>query len=173
MMPVIAKRLGLLPSPVIIVLTVAYAIFGIATSFIFQSVPLEVALNLLLILPVSIIVARISTKSFLATGSLNILLLGTAVLTFGMMALLGGFVSGLEVEKGIVVYVIGAFAAACLHIANAILSYLGSPKRTSKLKLIVGFHYGFICALAAIVVGVTSTSELIDSLGVSGTIGQR
>src|SRR5690242_19917243 len=130
-----SQKIGILSLPLLAGLAVVFGLFGIATTLVFQSVLLEVALNVFLILPVSLIVARISAKSFFLTGSVNVLLLGTAVLVFGVMAVLGGFVSGIGVEEGIAVYVLGAFAAASLHATSALLTYRGSPRRETGLKL--------------------------------------
>ncbi len=97
------RKLGIAPLPIAAILTLAFAVFGIGEELIYQSVLLEVLLNIFLVLAVSIIVARVSVKSFLSTGSVNVLLLGTAVLAFGTMATLGGAVSSIDVNKGIAV----------------------------------------------------------------------
>src|SRR6266567_3948701 len=101
------RKLGIAPLPIAAILTLAFAVFGIGEELIYQSVLLEVLLNVFLVLAVSIIVARVSVKSFLSTGSVNVLLLGTAVLAFGTMATLGGAVSSIDVNKGIAVYSFG------------------------------------------------------------------
>lgn len=168
-----SQKLGILSLPLLAGLAVVFGLFGIAASLVFQSVLLEVVLNLFLILPVSLIVARISAKSFLSTGSVNVLLLGTAVLVFGVMAVLGGLVSGIGVEEGIAVYVLGAFAAASLHAVSALLTYRGSPRREIGLKLRVLASYTGATAFALVMSYIAVVSEIVDRVGISGTLEQR
>src|SRR6266568_1795741 len=82
------RKLGVAPLPVAAILALGFGVFGIGEELIYPSVLLEVILNVFLILAISVVVARISVKSFFSTGSLNVLLLGTAVLAFGTMAFL-------------------------------------------------------------------------------------
>ncbi len=167
------RRLGIAPLPVAAILTLAFAVFGIGEELIYQSVLLEVLLNVFLVLAISIVVARISVKSFLSTGSVNVLLLGTAVLAFGTMATLGGAVSNIDVNKGIAVYSFGALTAGSLHLASAILTYRGSPRRATRLKLRAGACYiGTIVFLTTLSV-LAIESILPASFGEPGSIAQR
>jgi hypothetical protein len=168
-----SQRVGILSLPLLAGLAVIFGLLGIAGSLVFRSVLLEVVLNLFLILPVSLIVARISAKSFLLTGSVNILLLGTAVLVFGVMAVLGGFVSSIGVEEGIAVYTLGAFAAASLHATSASLTYRGSPRRETRLKLRVLTSYIGATIFALLISSLAVVSEVLDKFGITGTLEQR
>ncbi|TMI57241.1 hypothetical protein E6H14_07505 [Candidatus Bathyarchaeota archaeon] len=167
------RKLGVAPLPVAAILTLAFAVFGIGEELIYQSVLLEILLNVFLVLAVSIIVARVSVKSFLSTGSLNVLLLGTAVLAFGTMATLGGAVSSIDVSKGIAVYSFGALTAGSLHLASAILTYRGSPRRNARLKLRAGACYlGTVTFLTTLSI-LAIESLLPASFGQTGSIAQR
>jgi hypothetical protein len=172
-MSVNLRKLGVAPLPIAAALTLAFAVLGIGEELIYQSVVLEVLLNIFLILTISIVVARISVKSFFSTGSVNILLLGTAVLTFGTMATLGGAVSSIDVNRGIAVYGFGAAAAGGLHLSSAILTYRGSPKRTSRLKLRAAACYlgtiGFLTTLSVLAI----ESIIPASFAEPGSIAQR
>jgi hypothetical protein len=167
------RKLGVAPLPVAAALTLAFAVFGIGEEMIYQSVLLEVLLNVFLILAISIVVARISVKSFLSTGSVNVLLLGTAVLAFGTMATLGGAVSSIDVNKGIAVYGFGATTAGGLHVASAILTYRGGPKRTRRLKLRAGACYFGTIAFLTILSVLAIESIIPASFGEPGSITQR
>ncbi len=167
------RKLGIAPLPIAAILTLAFAVFGIGEELIYQSVLLEVLLNIFLVLAVSIIVARVSVKSFLSTGSVNVLLLGTAVLAFGTMATLGGAVSSIDVNKGIAVYSFGALTAGGLHLSSAILTYRGSPKRTERLRLRAGaFYIGTIAFLTTLSV-LAIESILPAGFGEPGSMAQR
>lgn len=167
------RRIGIAPLPLAALLTLTFAVFGVGEALIYQSVLLELSLNIFLILGVAIVVARISLKSFFATGSVNVLLLGTAVLAFGTMATLGGAVSSINVGEGIAVYSIGALTAGGLHLASAILTYHGSPRRSSRLRLRAGASYfgviGFLTILSLLVV----ESVIPADFGQAGSIAQR
>src|SRR2546428_8918771 len=151
------QKLGVVSIPVLATLAATFGVFGIAAGLIFESVLLETILNIGVILSVSLVVARISTKSFLQTGYTNILLLGLAVFEFGFSATLGGFVSSINVSEGIVMYILGALTAACLHFASGLLTYYGSPQRTTRLGLRVGISYTativFVSILAILALG--------------------
>ena len=167
------RRIGIAPLPLAGLLTLTFAVFGVGEALIYQSVLLEIVLSVFLILGVAIVVARISLKSFFATGSVNVLLLGTAVLAFGTMATLGGAVSSINVNEGIAVYSIGALTAGGLHLASAILTYRGSPRRNSRLRLRAGSCYigviGFLSVLSLLVV----ESVIPAGFGQAGSIAQR
>ena len=168
-----SRRIGIAPLPLAMVLTLAFAVFGVGESLIYQSTLLELLLSVFLILGVAIVVARISLKSFFVTGSVNVLLLGTAVLAFGTMSTLGGAVSSIDVNEGIEVYSMGALTAGALHLASAILTYLGSPRRSSRLRLRAGACYigviGFLSILSLLVV----ESIIPAGFGQAGSIAQR
>lgn len=167
------QRIGIVPLPLTAFLTLAFAVFGVGEALIYQSVLLEILLNVFLVLGVAIVVARISLKSFFATGSVNVLLLGTAVLAFGTMATLGGAVSSMDLSEGIAVYSMGALTAGGLHLASAILTYRGSPRRSSRLRLRAGACYigviGFLSILSLLVV----ESVIPVGFGQAGSIAQR
>jgi hypothetical protein len=167
------RRIGIAPLQLAAVLTFVFAVFGVGEALIYQSVFLEILLNAFLVLGVAVVVARISLKSFFATGSVNVLLLGTAVLAFGTMATLGGAVSSIDVNEGIAVYSMGALTAGGLHLSSAILTYTGSPQRNSRLKLRAGACYigviGFLSILSLLVV----ESVIPASFGQAGAIAQR
>ena len=167
------RRIGIAPLPLGAILTLAFALFGVGEAMTYQSVLLELLLSLFLILGVAVVVARISLKSFFATGSVNVLLLGTAVLAFGTMATLGGAVSSIDVSEGIAVYSMGALTAGGLHLASAILTYRGSPRRSSRLRLRAGACYigviGFLSILSLLVI----ESVIPVSFGQAGSLAQR
>src|SRR5215472_9201282 len=109
------RKLGIAPLPVAGFLTFLFAVLGVGEGLAYSSVFLEAGLNVFLILGAAVIVAWISVKSFLSTGAVNVLLLGTAVLAFGTMATLGGAVSSVDASEGIAVYSMGGLIAGGLH----------------------------------------------------------
>src|SRR5438309_11993419 len=109
------QKLGVVSIPVLATLAATFGVFGIAAGLIFESVLLETILNIGVIRSASVVVARISAKSFLQTGSSNVVLVCLAVFVFGFSATLGGFVSSISVSEGIARYERGALLCASLH----------------------------------------------------------
>jgi hypothetical protein len=167
------QKLGVVSIPVLATLSATFGVFGIAAGLIFESVLLETILNIGVILSVSVVVARISAKSFLQTGSTNVLILGLAVFEFGFSATLGGFVSSVSVAEGIAMYEMGALTSASLHFASGILTYRGGPQRTTRLRLRVVVSYTatviFVSVLSLLALGIPSISILAET----GSIYQR
>ena len=167
------RKLGVVPLPIAAILTLGFAVFGIGGGLIYQSVLLEVLLSIFLILTVSIIVARVSVKSFLSTGSVNVLLLGTAVLAFGTMSTLGGVVSSIDVNKGIAVYSLGALTAGGLHLSSAILTFRGGPKRSARLRLRAGACYIGTIAFLTMLSVLAIESVIPAAFGETGSMAQQ
>src|SRR2546430_17071372 len=111
------QKLGVVSIPVLATLAATFGVFGIAAGLIFESVLLETILNIGVILSVSVVAARIWAKSFLQTGSTNVLLLGLAVFEFGFSPTLGGFVSSIRVSDGLAMIAVGALRSAALDFA--------------------------------------------------------
>ncbi len=86
------RKLGIAPLPIAGVLAFLFAVFGIGEELAYSSAVLVVFLNIFVILGAAVIVSWISVKSFLSTGAVSVLLLGTAVLAFGTMAALASIV---------------------------------------------------------------------------------
>ena len=67
----------------------------------------------------------------------------------------------------------GAFTSACLHFASGVLTYRGSPQRTTQLGLRVGVSYVatmiFVSILSILALGIPSISLLAQT----GSIPQR
>jgi hypothetical protein len=160
----VSQKLGIVSVPTIGILAAMFGLFGLAEGIEWQSVVVETILNIGVILSVSLVVARISAKSFLSTGSPNILLLGLAVFEFGFSATLGGFISGININEGLEMYVLGALVSACLHLASAILTYRGSPVRRTRLGLRLWFSYSatvvFVLLLAVLVLNLSFLSPI-------------
>ncbi|HZD12238.1 MAG TPA: hypothetical protein VE177_01800 [Candidatus Binatus sp.] len=155
--------MGVASIPVVAILAIAFGVFGVAAGFTYRSIPLQVGLGVFLILGVSIIIARVSAKSFLATGSSNVLLLGVAVLEFGVIAALGGYVFSQSVDDGVAVYLLGALTAGSVHLVSGYLTYHGSPRRTSHLKNRVVVSYTLAVVFALIL-------AFLSLLGVFGSV---
>jgi hypothetical protein len=148
----VPRKLGLSTPPVLAGLAATLGLFGVGQEIRFYPIALISAIGAS-ILVISVIVAWVSAKSFLQTGSLNLLFLGVAVLAFGAMSILGGVVSSINGSAGGLLYLIGLLIAGGLHIVSAGLTYYGSPRRKSRLGFRIGIAYAstivFLIALSA------------------------
>jgi hypothetical protein len=134
------RKLGLSTPPVLAALAAILGLFGLGQEIRFYPIALISAIGAS-ILVISVIVAWVSAKSFVQTGSLNLLFLGVAVLTFGTMSILGGLVSSINNSAGTFLYLVGLIMAGGLHLVSAGLTYYGSPRRKSSLGFRVGTAY--------------------------------
>ena len=168
-----SQKLGVVSIPLIGTLALAFGLFGLAAWIEYDSVLLKAVLNIFVIFSVSLVVARVSTKSFLITGSSNVLLLGLAVFEFGFVATVGGFVSSINVTDGIAMYVIGALVSSSLHLASAILTYHGSPIRTRRLGLRIWFSYVATILFVFLLAFLTLNTPALTIVGQFGSLAQR
>jgi len=134
------RKLGLSTPPILAGFAAILGLFEIGNGISFYPI-LLISIVGALILVISLLVAWVSARSFLATGSVNMLFLGVAVLAFGSMSILGGLVSTVNPGDGSVVYLVGLLAAGTLHLVSAGLTFYGSPRRKNRLGIQVGTAY--------------------------------
>jgi hypothetical protein len=133
------RKLGVATPPIFIVLA-ALSIIGFGSGPTFYPFLLISVIGLS-ILVISMMIVWVSAKSFLLTGSLNLLFLGLAVFVFGFMSILGELVSDINSTAGTLVYLLGLVMAGILHLVSGVLTYVGSPLRKSRLRLRTGTAY--------------------------------
>ncbi|MDD5169919.1 MAG: hypothetical protein PHN75_13960, partial [Syntrophales bacterium] len=127
------RYLALIPAVILIVLVL---ILGIQASARVMEPPfLFPILNTVFISLVSLVVAGIAMRSYLATGSSTILLLGAGVLMFGT----GSFASGWTISRwganvSSTVHNALLFLAAIFHFAGVVVSSLELPPEGDRLS---------------------------------------
>jgi len=136
------KRLGAVPLPVFIVIIAALFIAQPYTPLVVFEPPLLLPiLNTLFISATSFLVAYISARSYLTSGSLTPLLLGCGVLMFGSTGLLAGWLIGPGGPNvNVTIYNTGALAASIFHAVSGTLALTGVALQVSsfrKLSLIL------------------------------------
>lgn len=161
------KKLGVTTPPLLVATTMALSVFGLGARVVFYPFLLISAIGIG-ILVVSAVVAWVSAKSFLMTGSLNLLFLGLAVLVFGSMSILGGLVSQIDSAAGSLVYLLGLLTAGALHLVSSVLTYVGSPLRKSKLRLRAGVAYS-VAVLFMVVFSAVAIESSIPQVGTTAT----
>jgi hypothetical protein len=169
----VSQKLGFVSVPVIGVLAIVFGVLDLDGGVTFQSSVTEAAIGVGAILSSAVIVARISAKSFLATGSSNLLLLGIAVFEFGLSSTIGGFIRNYSLGAGLQIYVLGAFVSACLHVASGILTFKGSPRVMTRRTFPVWFSYiGTVCFVLLLSI-LALDSTLFSDVGQIGALTQR
>jgi len=111
-------------------------------------------LNTVFIAAVAMAVAYLAARSFIATGSPEILGLGGAVLAFGVGILIYGWFTRAVLEVRLTVYDSTVFMAAVMHLGGVILLKVGLSLFRLKCRQrqgIVLLSYLVICAIIIVV----------------------
>jgi hypothetical protein len=161
------RKLGVATPPILVALAATLSIFGVGAGLTFYPFLLISAVGVT-ILGVSAIVAWVSAKSFLLSGSVNLLFLGLAVLVFGSMSILGGLVSQISSAAGNLVYLLGLLAAGILHLTSGVLTYVGSPQQKGKLRAKAGVAYS-VAVLFMVVFSVLAIELAVPQIGTAVT----
>jgi hypothetical protein len=135
------RKIGITAPPFLVLFAAVLSVFGFETGRTFYPFALIGAIGVC-ILVVSALVAWVSAKSFLLSGSLNLLFLSLAMLTFGTLSILGSLVGEIAPTAGTLVYLVGLLIAGSLHFVSGLLTFVGSPQRKSKLRLRAVVSYG-------------------------------
>jgi hypothetical protein len=137
------RKLGVTTPPALVALAAALSIFGVgAGTTFFPSILIGVIG--IAILGVSLVVAWVSARSFLLTGSINVLFLGVAVLEYGCLSILAGVVTVLNATGGSILYLVGLIIAGTLHLLSGGLTLHGSPQPKKIMRLHVGTAYAVV-----------------------------
>ena len=130
----LTRYLALIPVPVLIVLIIIFGLLHPSAGVIEPSYLFPI-LNTVFLFLVSCVVAYVAMRSYLATGSSPILLLGTGVLVFGT----GSFASGWTIDRwgvnvSATVHNAPLLLAAIFHIAGVIASAKEQPPETDPVR---------------------------------------
>ncbi len=114
------RSLAAIPVPAFIALIATLAILDIRVMFEPSLLPL---LDTVFVSVIAIIVAYLSAKSYLRTGSLSLLLLGSGVLAFGAGNYVVGWLLGAPggAEVGATIHSTGALFGSVFHLVSAVL----------------------------------------------------
>jgi PAS domain S-box-containing protein len=144
----VSLRLGFLPVPLYIALiAILYVALpqALAASLVFDPPVLMLVLNTVLLFGVSVAVAATAMRAYLASGAMNILLLGCGVLALGSAALVGGWVRPLggSASISVAVHNLGVLLAAALHGLSAVLTLVAAEPQGSpgpwRHRLVAGY----------------------------------
>jgi len=130
------RRLGAIPLPVFIAIVASlFTAQPYMPLVVFEPPLLLPILNTLFVSAVSFVVAYITARSYLTSGSLIPLLLGSAVLTFGSTGLVAGWLMGLGGPNvNVTVHNTGALAASIFHAVSATLAFAGATLQVSRFR---------------------------------------
>jgi len=154
--PYLLRRLAAIPVPAFIALIVTLAILDIRVMFEPSLLPL---LDTVFVSIIAIIVVYLSAKSYLTTGSLSLLLLGSGVLAFGTGNYVAGWLLGAPggAEVGATIHSTGALFGSVFHLVSAasILAAVTSEKvwRRRKLKVMLAY-LGVLAFMAVLTIAV-------------------
>ncbi len=134
--------LGVVPLPVFIGLITVFDIIlpppaQLGSGLRFEPAYLNAILYTAFISLTSFLVAYISLKSYLQTGSIVLLLLGSAALALGSTSIVGTWLANLpgELNAGITIVNTGALCASIFHVASGSLtSTSASPENRPRVR---------------------------------------
>ena len=151
-----------LPIPVYITLiSTLYVILprDLAASLVYDPPLLMLGLNIVFLFGFSCAVSTTATRGYLASGSVNMLLLGCGVLALGCSALAGGLVRPLggEENASVAIHNLGVLLGAILHSLGALLTLLKAEpeQRAERRRLMVLSGFGGTLILMAIMIAAT------------------
>jgi PAS domain S-box-containing protein len=160
------SRFGYIPIFVLIIITGLLLVLGFRGP-IFEPSYLGFALHLIFVFIMGIILAIVSMRAFLVSGSMNVLLLGIATLISGTLLTIAqwGITPSLgltlNANQAVTIANIGIFLASILLFSSAILALIGKGSiwHRGHLKLAIGL--AFLAAFFLIlIVFVTSLNDV-------------
>jgi PAS domain S-box-containing protein len=147
----------------------------VAASLVFDPPVLMLVLNTICLFGVSVVVATIAMRAYLASGSASILLLGCGVLALGGAALAGGWVRPLggAANTSVTIHNLGVLLGAILHATSLIQTLFKAepeeiPERR-RHKVLFGFTGTLILIVFIIVATVWGMIPLFWKAGAGST----
>ncbi len=136
--------LAAVPLPIIFILFVLIGSLDIRN--VFDPPGLLAAMNTLFLSILPLVVFYVASKGYLQSGSLTMIMLGSATFTLGLGALLAGWVFSLEAggpNANVTVFNLSALLSAIFHLLGALFAITGiNPKKDTPHKaLILAFVY--------------------------------
>ena len=132
------RRAGFLPLPALVLMTGALY-FCVKPSFFYDPPWLVLTANELFIAAICFAVAYIAMKNYMATGRLQILLLGCGVLSIGLGGAVSGFVRGLPGGENLTVTIhsTGALVGSLFYFTSGLVLLAGiSPEAGARRKML-------------------------------------
>ncbi len=151
---VMSRRLSFIPIP-ILVASMAVIHFAVKRTLFFEPAWLLPITNTLFVTVVCFIVAYVAMKNYRVTGRIQILLLGCGLFSFGIGAVIAGWVRsvpGRGADLNVTIYNTAALLAGLFHFAAAFIPLAGvSPEVGSKRKTLwLVFSYAAIASFTAV-----------------------
>ena len=159
------RRFGVVLPLVLLVIIAMVSAFGIGEGFIFNPLGLILVLHTVFLTVIGIIVAIVSARSYLRQGNVSILLLGTAVLMFAAVALVGatlsfGFATLLDKvllsNYGTIINNISTCVSSAVQVLSAVFAFIVLvPSQPEKHKVTLAAAYVGVVAFIAVLTAVT------------------
>ncbi len=135
------RRLGSVLPFVLLAAIAVVTTLGLGHEFVFNPPYLVLILNTLFLTGTGIAVAAVSAKSFLNHGSLNVLMLGSAVLISGLVAVIAGVASSYSANYNNIIYNTGIMVSSVIQFASAFVSVSGIETKGYRRKSLLALTY--------------------------------
>ncbi|MCX6659521.1 MAG: hypothetical protein NTX81_03980 [Candidatus Bathyarchaeota archaeon] len=166
-----SRPMKLLGAIILAVLTIATIGLGVLDpGGIFEPPMLLCLLNILFLSLMSFVVAYISMRSYLASGLLSVLMIGSGLLQFGSASLIAGFLRDLPGGANATpsVHNIGALAAGLFQIGGSALSLTGHAPNVSWIRLKGALAYLGV-SVSTVIITWATLNNTIPTFFVQGT----
>lgn len=163
------KSLAWTPIPLFLILMAVLRFFE--NQAVFEPFYLLPMLNFIFSTAVSIFVAYLAGRSFLADGTVSVLLLGNGTLIFGLVSLIASVAISIggEINAGVAVYNIGMFLSGLCHLLSAGSGMIGNPVRMIHHRdLVLNGTYALV-TMAVGVVTILVTQEVMPPFFIQGS----
>lgn len=154
----LGKRFGYASFLILLSMIVIGFFIDTSREYVFNPPYLLLTLNIIFLTGTNTLVAVISAKSYLSYGSLNILLLGCAVLVSGSAALTSAWASGTSANANVTIYSLSVLISSELQVLSAIMTSTESRSDESfNRKAMLAATYSAAIILVAVITA-TATS---------------
>jgi PAS domain S-box-containing protein len=116
------NKIGFIPIIVFPILILLGAIFDTVGVYVFNPPNLIFMLNVIFVTGTGLVVAGISAKSYLKNRQVNVLLLGSAVLTAGLASLIGGYSANILPNYGVTIHNVGMLVSSALQLLSGLVT---------------------------------------------------
>lgn len=155
------KSLAWTPIPLFLILMAVLRFYE--NQAVFEPFYLLPMLNFIFSTAVSIFVAYLAGRSFLADGTVSVLLLGNGTMIFGLVSLIGSVAVSIggEINAGVAVYNIGVFLSGLCHLLSAGSGMIGNPVRMIHHRdLVLNGTYALVTTAVGVVT-ILATQEVM------------
>jgi PAS domain S-box-containing protein len=170
--PSLRMKAGVAPIIAFSVLIVILLVFD-ASNLVFDAPYLQFVLQAVFVFGSSMVIAVISARAYLASGSINVLLLGSAVFISGLASIIGSWAVSLSANEAVTIGNCGILISSFIMLLSAVITLAGKSPGTNlnrSLILIIVFLVSLLAvATISLLAAFDFTPKFLTSTGPTAT----